>query len=292
MLKGYIRSIIPFFIIAVFGATDSSAGSISGNVQEIVTESPISKATITVVNIRDESVVAESETDRNGKYLIENIPLGIYDISVSKKGFADQTKKGIFIARGKETSDVNFRLAHCGTIQGRITEEDGITPIVGAQITLLDAQKNLVDKIIKTDKKGTYRIDQIGVGTYFVMVRADGFATVGRENVLVKAGKTTEVDFSLSVSGSISGTVYREIEKIPIKGARIIAFSDECYGQATCDEFGKYIIKGLKAGEYKVKVIDPCPSCPAKRADMDFKSGIKVITGRDTSGIDFYLPLK
>ena len=80
-----------------------------------------------------------------------------------------------------------------GAIAGHVRQRQGNAPIAAAQVGMDDRWLAL------TDSTGFYRIREARSGWHLVSVRAIGFETVRRDSVLVRAGQTTIVNFTVDV---------------------------------------------------------------------------------------------
>jgi hypothetical protein len=73
-------------------------GQVSGRVFDKLTNKPLQFASFVVTSIKDSSRIYGSETDSSGKFLINNIPLGIYRAKVSLIGYQTRTRKNIILS--------------------------------------------------------------------------------------------------------------------------------------------------------------------------------------------------
>jgi outer membrane receptor protein involved in Fe transport len=80
-----------------------------------------------------------------------------------------------------------------GAIIGHVRQREGSGALSGAQVGL-DSRW-----VAQTDSTGYYRIREVRSGWHVVMVRSIGFETVRRDSVLVRAGQTTVVNFTVDV---------------------------------------------------------------------------------------------
>lgn len=183
-------------------------------------------------------------TDINGNYAFSGFPLDteIYMRAGGSAGCAmgnyateywqEQTNSWdanpiiLTSGGGEQRTDIDFTLDEGGTISGKITEEDGVTPIPGAEICVdtYDAYfhpSSCSGSSVNGD--GTYTFNGLSSGTYRVWAKAPGFAHehydgvpyYGNENnatpVSVTLGQDTpNIDIMLDPGGSISGYVYDE----------------------------------------------------------------------------------
>lgn len=80
-----------------------------------------------------------------------------------------------------------------GSIVGHVRQRVGGAPLGGAQVGL-DGRW-----VVQSDSTGYYRIREVRSGWHTVTARSIGFETVRRDSVLVRAGQTTVVNFTVAV---------------------------------------------------------------------------------------------
>ncbi len=90
----------------------------------------------------------------------------------------------------------NTGFTQTGTISGTITEQSNGQPIIGAVI-IVDSLKPVKGTV--SDFDGNYAL-KLAPGVYSLSCRYTGFSPVTITGVTVAAGKTTPLDFSLSVT--------------------------------------------------------------------------------------------
>jgi protocatechuate 3,4-dioxygenase beta subunit len=118
---------------------------------------------------------------------------------------------------------------------------------------------------------GSYRMDSLLVGKYYVYAWADGYVFKYYDNALdiiqattipVEDGVTTDgINFRMERiphgTGGISGTVTGEKDQQPIASATVSVFSSDAhygYGWVQTDRNGNYQITDLNSGSYYVQV--------------------------------------
>ncbi len=87
------------------GSAGLSSGTISGSVVDTATKKPLPGALVTV-----SPALFSATTDTNGNFTIQNVPVGIYQITASMGGFISQTTGYISIVAGK-TMNIPFQLS-------------------------------------------------------------------------------------------------------------------------------------------------------------------------------------
>lgn len=91
-----------------------------------------------------------------------------------------------------------------GTIQGYVTDSTGAT-VPAAEVRIIQIDTNSTFELI-TNEEGLYIAPTLPVGTYRVVVRKDGFASIAREPVVVRAEVVVRVDFNIQ-PGALTETV-------------------------------------------------------------------------------------
>ncbi len=84
--------------------TDAQIGRISGIVRDMSTSEPLAAVSVEIVGER-----FGTSTDIDGKYVIENIPVGTYNVQFSMVGYRTMVKNRVIVKPGKITT-VNVQL--------------------------------------------------------------------------------------------------------------------------------------------------------------------------------------
>lgn len=98
-LFGFFALALLFFVNLGHAAFAQANGSFSGNVTD-VTGAAIPNAAVRVRNL-ETGAARNQATDAQGRYQIEGLPVGRYEISVEKTGFRAETQTGISLAVGQ-----------------------------------------------------------------------------------------------------------------------------------------------------------------------------------------------
>jgi len=91
-----------------------------------------------------------------------------------------------------------------GTLTGTVTDDTGAV-IRGGTVTMTQ-DATAVSRKTTTNEAGIYRFDSVDLGSYTVMVQAQGFATTKKTGVNIEAARVSSVDFALKI-GAASDTV-------------------------------------------------------------------------------------
>ena len=96
----------------MLGCLPSARAQVSASIKGIVTDAsgaPVPAAAVKARNL-ETGAIRSSFTDEAGRYLVLSLPLGEYEIRVTKAGFQDAIRSGIHLVVGEEAS-VDLRLA-------------------------------------------------------------------------------------------------------------------------------------------------------------------------------------
>ena len=302
-------------------------GTITGTIRDASTLSPLAYIYVDVL-AADFNGSSSAESDSTGAYSIAGLPTGNYfawtgnyedyaneyynDHRCESADNCEYWKADpIAVLQGSVTSGVDFDLLKYGSISGCIKDESTGLPVPGTWL-YGERSEGYWDVYGTTDALGCYRIAGLLDGQYFIYTNSqlylnqlwNGTAcqpscdpwTGTPVNVTLNAD-TPQIDFALSLGGSISGTV--TAAGVPRQGVRLYAEDRDGkwagYGDSASD--GTYQLGSLPTGEYRIWTIDtngyvdelhedrPCdPRCVRSLGTL-----VPVTEGADTPGIDFDL---
>src|SRR5712671_1006878 len=113
------RAALLMLLLAAFmrPAQAQVAASIKGNVMD-ASGAAVPAVTVTVKNI-ETGAIRSGVTDDAGRYLVVSLPVGEYEVRVSKTGFQDAIRSGIYLVVGQEASiDLQLQI---GTVTSELT---------------------------------------------------------------------------------------------------------------------------------------------------------------------------
>jgi protocatechuate 3,4-dioxygenase beta subunit len=215
----------------------------------------------------------------DGSYLIENLLPGEFFVVAQADSYETQyydqaasftDAKMVSVTASDTTTGIDFKLVKItpatGAISGRVTDGSG-APIINAYVNAYSRDNPFSYGRAQTARDGTYRLEGLKTGNYFVQVWAESYisefyddARTPDQATLVavnEPNETTSIDFVLGVGGAITGKVTDKAGN-PFAGAIVqshYAGTDSIYkgfGMALTDKDGTYKITGLAAGSYVV----------------------------------------
>jgi hypothetical protein len=212
-------------------------------------DSPIEGASISLHFERDTAVrgvgaygrsrmsAGSSSTDASGRFLIDGLWAGEFQIYVSAEGMRRVQQK-VLIGDG-DLDPVIIRLEPGLELRGRVETADG-DPATGVTVTAGPASRTLgggsADSSgVQTGVDGRFHFDALGPGTQSISARSeDGLSA----RATAEAGQTAEVVLRFARCGVIRGIVYKP-DGAPMAGARVTAFSRGAF-QSVGDESGPH----------------------------------------------------
>jgi len=168
--------------------------SIKGQVKQAGTTTAIAGATVAAYQA--DVLKATATTSASGVYEIGGLAAGSYTVIASKVGYVKQKKLNIAVSGGS-IAYVNFNLAVSGKLKGQVKDKVSGLPIVGATIVARSGGV-VVASGVTTSPYGIYEIaSDLPAGTYVVGASKTGYLGQTRKDIVVTAGATTYVNFSL-----------------------------------------------------------------------------------------------
>jgi len=152
-----------------------------------------------------------------------------------------------------------------GAITGNVSSDANAAPIAGALVKAIHLGP--IPWIVRseTDADGNYKLGELIPGDYVVFADARGFigefydnTRIFREAAVQQVDDNetiTDINFSLSEGGTITGTVVTEGDSLPLPNAHVVAFlraAPRFARHAITDDNGNYEIDALPTGSYAV----------------------------------------
>ncbi len=194
-------------------------------------------------------------TDANGRFTVANLVAATYVVFAGKTGYEYVKVENVVVANGATvTLTITLKAATptTGKIAGTVKTKDGAA-MSGAVVYALQGATTVASTT--TDSSGHYQLTT-PPGTYLVGAGALAYTAPGAYNVVVTAGATTTVDFTMVKGNGGAGTIKVTVQASD--GALVAGASVACVLAGTVsvygvtDAAGQVTIEGLLAGTYKV----------------------------------------
>ncbi|MED1919631.1 carboxypeptidase-like regulatory domain-containing protein, partial [Bacillus thuringiensis] len=196
--------------------------TVQGQVSNAQTGEPITGAVVVTVLSNSGIIVASTQTDQNGNYVITGLAPGTYNLVFSADNFAGRTETVILTPGEIET--VNVVLApNPATVTGIVIDQFTGNPIRNALLQVFNSQGTLISSTL-SDINGLFILSGLPQGTLTIQASATNFASQV-QTVTLTPGETEAITFALTPDpASISGTVTDTQIGSPIAGALVQAF--------------------------------------------------------------------
>ncbi|GAB0056527.1 hypothetical protein SIID45300_00835 [Candidatus Magnetaquicoccaceae bacterium FCR-1] len=179
----------------------------------------------------------------------------------------------VTVSSGGAVSGIDFDLSNAANLF--FTLSGAVSGVGETQVVEINAWSSTGGGRTSVTGNGTYKLEGLSAGTYTVEVMSPGYVTKRTRSVTVASGAVTEAAWTygwndvngVSLQGNttglnvamesgraITGTV--KVGSTSVSGAWVNAWSEGLAtgGGAVTDAAGKYAIKGLPAGTYRVDV--------------------------------------
>ncbi len=209
-------------------------------------------------------------TSIDGVCRLANLKPGSYDVSTgaSPDGEATTRVSRTVVVEVRDGTDnaceIRLPVEGSGTIRG-VVRANGERHLVDGSINFMGSRSGAMNVAIARD--GTYATQPIPEGVYTGVASVPGFAPAVREDVVVRPDETTEVDFVLTLGGSVRVRLETRGSR-PLDQLEITVWSPEMAGPPRAprgtplpsirpDASGEARIEHLAPGLYRLYVMDP-----------------------------------
>jgi hypothetical protein len=154
------------------------------------------------------------------------------------------------------------------TVQGTVTESQSTQPVVGARVSLLDAEESVVAFAI-TDAAGGFRVTAPNAGEYRLWTQRAGLRNTLTRAVPLTAGETVMVELRMAPQPAeltaaarelprrqgISGQVLDDSTGLPVAGATVtlLTLRERAMNRAVTDSAGQFHLRVPEAAGFLLR---------------------------------------
>ena len=254
-----------------------TSGTIRGRVEDAGTNRPISDFSASVREPRGGGMggmrimMGGRQSDRSfqssdGTFELTDVAPGRWSVSASSPGYRPAEVTGVDVAEGETKEGVVLQLKKGAVVTGRVLDpgkgtgvpnasvswsEDGGGPGMGMLAGFGGGQNAQT-----TDADGRFRFDGLAAGKVNLTARHPDFLDTSKP-IDVKEEDESTVDLTLSIGGSLAGTVVGKDGRTPVAGAEV-ELDDQGSSRfgggdsSRADGSGNFLFEHLKAGRYRV----------------------------------------
>jgi len=228
------RSIALFVVLRAVGL--GQTGSIQGRVVD-PTGAVIARAEVVLQGTGSPAAGINTESDRQGKFLLSGVAPGEYEVVISKPGFVPQTKTiavtqcqtidlaSIALAIGAIPTCSRYTLepptityertkSRAARMDGTITRTDGAF-LAGVAITLTPMYGNQKPTTRHSDEWGKFSFEGIAAGIYSLRTKLPGYADFIIDRIEIKPEQGTYVS-ALQMSECSSRRRCRPVRRVRV----------------------------------------------------------------------------
>lgn len=223
-------------------------------------------------------VIASVRTDGNGRWRLGGLPVRELTLVARAPDHEDPNESEAQVVRPGEAPKV-LVLTRLSSLSGSAVDSLTGNPVSSFEVfvslaSLGSAEANTSDtrgELVPRefiDPRGMFRIDGLRPGSFFLAVRARGFA-VWAQRVTLAPGEDTDVRVLLERGWTLRGTVVDRETGLPIPNARVVCSRHgrrqedlPCHVTLSdtrdwTDAMGQFAVSGLDPGEYSVSTHHP-----------------------------------
>jgi hypothetical protein len=163
-------------------AQQPQSATVSGTVAKQGTGEPLSKATVSLLNLKEKQPAHSTTTDAAGNYTFSNVMPGQYRIAAGRNGYVraeygDRGSNGcgtpVSIAAGQRMADARIAMIPASVISGRLydTDREGMPNVSAHALRYVYENGRRVFSIVqtvRTNDRGEYRLFGLSPGRYYV----------------------------------------------------------------------------------------------------------------------------
>jgi len=107
----------------------------------------------------------EAFTDSNGKFVMDKVPAGEFNVSATSENYSPSASKMVRVVEGQETEEVRLVLSASHFIEGTVKNENG-DPVVGARVFAMEKGGGGRRYDTYSEPEGRFRISNIPKGKF------------------------------------------------------------------------------------------------------------------------------
>ncbi len=221
---------------------DAGPYAIAGTVLDAVSGEPVRRASVSALAEADSHTVRTVETGTDGRFALEGLPKGKYQLTASKRGYRtafydehEEFSSAIVTGPDQNTTGLTFRLMPGAMLHGVITG-DGGDPVEHARVVLFQpprshASPGAGERIAQvdsatTDDTGAYEFSGLAAGDYLLAAVAEPWfalhksGTPGRSAAPASGDPGAALDVAYPVTFFDSTTDEASAGRIPLANGR------------------------------------------------------------------------
>ncbi|MDD9944561.1 MAG: carboxypeptidase-like regulatory domain-containing protein [Myxococcales bacterium] len=237
----------------------SPASTISGQVVAEQTGQPIAGATVDARG--DHGPVQQAQSDQQGRFQIEGLRPGSYQLRASAKGWIGVAMETVALDMNQSVSDVLVPMFGAVSVEGTLSVAGSPCSRGLVHVGPAGGGAGVPEETAKTNEQGLVRFEALTPGTYAVTTMCEGYGHAPAPILEVGTSPLVGVPWEMNAGAELLIRAVDEDNR-PIEGAHLSAVpltpparSDPTGGArfGLTDETGQLILRGLGVGGYEIK---------------------------------------
>lgn len=246
--------------------SSSSTGNyrVYGTIVDEDDNSYISDARILLVD-NYEGITYVGYSNSRGNFDVINLPLGDYEVTVTKYGYKDYERSSLLRLRTGDydmgTIELDSTTGSSSstsdkTLTGRITDENGYY-VQNAEVYIIDENEEEIKT--RTDSRGYYTFNDIETGTYTIGVNATGYELLERINYarILSSDREKEINLVIRTESRTGYEVYGRVldeDREYLEGVEVYLLDGNTrIKKTTSDSRGYYEFDYVQNGRYSIE---------------------------------------
>lgn len=225
-----------------------AAGSIAGTIFRADGSTIVPNAQINLSN------GLTGQSDGNGNYRFDFLPIGGYTVDVTDPTTGDRGRSSGNVASQDQVVTVNVNLVGQGTVVVTVLDATGAN-VNGATVTLNGSTIFGGSQAGTTQPDGTISFTKVLAGTFNVYATNPATQLSGSSSGSVAAGATSNITITLQGAGTVQGTVFQPDGVTPAAYA-IVRINGQKTKQMFSGTDGSFRFDVMPTGGYSIAVYD------------------------------------
>ncbi len=239
---------------------------------------------------KDDGLAKSARIDADGKFEFTKLPFGRYAISAEGTGAFRASSTNL--TRQNPSFNVTLKLQPAGSVSGVVRDGSG-SAIEGAHVFVAGTSSNGSERDLSneraalsktaTDSDGRWQLNTLFIKEDFTLTYRFGASAPGYTTAISEFVTTgsTDVDFTLSAGGSVSGEVVNASTGEPVPNIAVTVGSKHPLDRkhTNTDADGQFQMAALRPGSHDLHVVDSAFVAEAGAAQFN------ITDGQETTGI-------
>jgi large repetitive protein len=266
-----------------------TSGAIRGRVEDAATNRPVTEFTASYTEARGGGfggmriLTGGRDNQRafqsaDGAFELSDVPAGRWTVSATAPGYRPAEVSGVEVGEGETKDGVVLSLKRGAAVSGRVLDPRRGTGVPNASVSWSDgsgaggmgagaiARLTGENNAVTTDADGRFRFERLPDGRLTLTAEHPDYLEVSRT---IEVADEASADLTLSLGGSITGTVVGRDGRSPVAGAQVaLEGMGDTFGwgedSSRADGSGNFSFEHLKAGRYRVSARSAAGSSPSK----------------------------